>query len=125
MRSGRSVTPKSCKRFAEVAGSTLELCDISAARDLGAARGVGRFNAESVMVIDAAILFSFPVCRLLSTEGSVHIRGVVPHFEVSGVIAMNNVNSPATGLSSGITVHDLGLCTVPVLILLASIVTLL
>ena len=38
---------------------------------------------------------------------------------------MNNVNSPATGLSSGITVHGLGLCAVPVVILFASIVTLL
>ena len=42
-----------------------------------------------------------------------------------GEIAMNNVNSPLIGLSCGITVRDLGLCTVPVVILFASILTLL
>jgi hypothetical protein len=42
-----------------------------------------------------------------------------------GEIAMNNVNSPLIGLSCGITVRDLGLCTVPVAILFASILTLL
>jgi len=38
---------------------------------------------------------------------------------------MNNVKSPSTGLTCGITVRDLGLCTVPVAILFASILTLL
>ena len=40
-------------------------------------------------------------------------------------IAMNTVNSPLTGLTCGITVRDIGLCTVPVVILFASILTLL
>ena len=38
---------------------------------------------------------------------------------------MNNVNSSLTSLTCGITVRDLGLCTVPVVILFASILTLL
>ena len=40
-------------------------------------------------------------------------------------IAMNNESSPLTGSTCGITVRDLGLCTVPVVILFASILTLL
>lgn len=38
---------------------------------------------------------------------------------------MSTVSSPPTGLSRGITIRDLGLCTVPVAILFASILTLL
>jgi hypothetical protein len=38
---------------------------------------------------------------------------------------MNTGKSPSAGLSCGVTLHDLGLCTVPVGILVASILTLL
>ena len=38
---------------------------------------------------------------------------------------MSNPNSPPIAMTPGITVRDLGLCTVPVLILFASILTLL
>jgi hypothetical protein len=44
---------------------------------------------------------------------------------VLGEIAMNTGKSPSAGLSCGVTLHDLGLCTVPVGILVASILTLL
>ena len=48
-----------------------------------------------------------------------------PPSPVLGEIAMNTGNSPSAGLSCGVTLHDLGLCTVPVGILVASILTLL
>jgi hypothetical protein len=44
---------------------------------------------------------------------------------ILGEIAMNAGNSPLAGLSCGVTLRDLGLCTVPVAILVASILTLL
>ena len=37
---------------------------------------------------------------------------------------MNTGNTPLAGLSCGVTLRDLGLCTVPVAILFASILTL-
>lgn len=46
-------------------------------------------------------------------------------FRVQGEIAMNPGNSPMAGLPCGVTLRDLGLCTLPVAILFASILTLL
>jgi hypothetical protein len=64
----------------------------------------------------------------LGLEGSqspLRFVGWVSSSSPPGEIAMNNVKSPSTGLTCGITVRDLGLCTVPVAILFASILTLL
>lgn len=94
---------------------------VGSSRSQVAGGGIAGFPSKLALVGVPSVLFGAVPCPALVVWSPVPN----PQSPVLGEIAMNTGKSPSAGLSCGVTLHDLGLCTVPVGILVASILTLL